>query len=134
MYKYFFSFLITILLFGCGGDEEAALPTALSLNTIGNKTITIGDPALNFSLAAFDPDGLDYSFDSFGRVGDNPYDFGANFTAGTGTFSWDVTNVAAGDYFVTFSVVNSALDTDSEEVQITVLAEPGVFTTGAKFV
>jgi len=130
MYKYHFVFLTTILLFGCGGEVDTPIPTELSLDGIGNKTVTVGDPALNFSLSAFDPDSLSFSFETMGRLGANPYIAGATFNAGTGTFNWGLTNVAAGNYFVTFTVINTISDTDSEEIQITVQAEPDVFTIG----
>jgi len=130
MYKYLFVVLVAIFLFGCGGEEETVIPTVLTLDNIGNKSITIGDPALNFSVTAFDPDDLNYSFESTGQLGADPYVAGASFNAGTGTFNWDVTSVAAGDYFVTFKVTNSNSDTDSEEIQITVLVKPGEFVTG----
>jgi hypothetical protein len=130
--KYSIKIILLSILFamvtGCGNSgTEPEDPNAPVLSPIGNKTVTTGD-TLTFTISASDPNGLLLTYDSDGSVGDgpNPYtDTGntADFNTNTRQFSWNTTSVALGDYYVEFSVMNSAAFSDSETIKITIQAE-----------
>jgi len=130
-----------MLLVGCGGAGGGSdsggktNSTAPVLHTIGDKTITLGDPALTFTVTATDPNNLTLMYSSDGSVGagPNPYTETGNlasFNPNTHQFSWDVTGVAPDDYFVLFTVMNSNAESDSETIRIRVQAQPNEFTIG----
>ncbi|WP_455210366.1 hypothetical protein [Kaarinaea lacus] len=110
---------------GCGqSGSEPEDPNAPVLSSIGNKTVTIGD-TLNFTISATDPNGLMLTYDSDGSVGSgpNPYSNNASFNANTRQFSWNTTGAAVDDYYVEFSVINTAGNIDRETIRIRVQAE-----------
>jgi len=142
--KYSLKITIVVSLFafiaGCGGGGSTGPntnPDAPVLSPIGNKTVTTGN-ALTFAISATDPNGLPLTYDTDGSAGSgpNPYtDTGntANFNSNTRQFSWDTTNVSLGDYYVEFSVMNSAGLADREQIRIRIEAvQPPAdqFTTG----
>ena len=121
-------FLSIILLTACGGGSGNPNPTEPVLNSIGNKTIAVGDSILAFTVTATDPNDLELVLSTDGSVGGglNPYiETGsvATFDTNTGQFSWNISSVAEGDYFVQFSVMNTNAETDSEIVRIRVLSQ-----------
>ena len=119
-----FSTLFAIVA-GCGQTgSEPEDPNAPVLSSIGNKTVTTGD-TLNFTISATDPNGLMLTYDSDGSVGEgpNPYSNNANFNANTKQFSWNTTGAALDDYYVEFSVMNTAGNSDRETIRIRVQAE-----------
>ena len=129
-------FLSIILLSACGGGGSSGSdippPTGPVLNSIGNKTIAVGDPSLTFTVTAIDPNNLQLILSKDGSTGSglNPFtETGvlATFNTNTGQFSWDITSVAEGDYFIQFSVMNTNAETDSEIVRIRV---QGQFSIG----
>ncbi len=85
------------------------------LNPIGNQTIDEGD-TLSFTVTASDPDGDDYEF----TISNSPA--GASFDPDTGEFIWTPLPDEAGDYVVTFTVMDDGVpsEDDSETVTITV--------------
>lgn len=134
-----FLFAITLMLAGCGGDEGISEgptdPNAPVLDSIGNKTITVGDPALSFVVSANDPNELDLIFSTNGSVGSgaNPYTSTgslASFTPSSGQFSWDVTGVVPDDYFIQFTATNTNSESDSETIRIRVQQRAGQFENG----
>lgn len=125
-------YLSVILLTACGGGSDTPSSTEPVLNPIGNKTIAVGGPILTFTVTATDPKNLELILSTDGSVGSglNPYigtGSNATFDTDTGQFSWDITSVAEGDYFVQFSVMNTNAETDSEIIRISV---QGQFTIG----
>ena len=118
--------LMSFILVGCGSDEAVEAitgildPDAPVLGEIGNKTVTSGD-TLTFTVTATDPNNLSFTLAT--DVTADPYlgnGNNAEFTASTGVFEWNTTNVAAGDYSVEFSVMNSVGLSDSETIRITI--------------
>jgi hypothetical protein len=98
--------------------------------------VTTGD-TLNFTISATDPNGLILTYDSDGSVGSgpNPYSNNANFNANTRQFSWNTTGAALVDYYVEFSVMNTAGNSDRETIRIRIQEEQtppptDQFTTG----
>ncbi|MBZ0167354.1 MAG: putative Ig domain-containing protein, partial [Candidatus Omnitrophica bacterium] len=87
------------------------------LNPIGDKSAQIG-VQLQFTVSATDPDldALNYSA--------TPLPTGANFNAGTQTFTWTPVAGQEGPYDVTFGVDDTNGGTDSETITITVSAAP----------
>ena len=127
-------FLNIILLTACGGGGGSSNPSSTDpvLNPIGNKTTVVGGPTLTFTVTATDPNNLALILSTDGSVGNglNPYiETGSNatFDTNTGQFSWNITSVAEGDYFVQFSVMNTNAETDSEIIRISI---QGQFTLG----
>lgn len=109
-------------------------PQAPVLAAIGDKTVTSGD-SLSFTVSATDPNGLAlmYSTDGSAGSGANPYTETGNnagFNANNRQFTWNTTNVALGDYYIEFSVMNSAALSDSETIRITVQNTTGQFEQG----
>jgi len=83
------------------------------LNAIGNKSINEGQ-TLSFTVSGSDPDGdnLTYSASNLPQ--------GANFNAGTRTFSWTPAYNQAGIYNNVHFEVSDGTGTDSEDITITV--------------
>lgn len=96
------------------------------LNPIGNKTID-EDSTLSFSISAFDPDGDTMIYSASG-VPD-----GANFDQSTRTFVWTPAYSQSGNYNVTFTVMDSKGDSDSETISITVMDKTPVFVAPEYF-
>jgi len=121
---------------GSGGGSQKTDPNTPVLNTIGDKTITLGDPPLTFTVSATDPNNLMLMYSTDGSVGGtipNPYtDTGslAAFDPDTHQFRWDVTGVAPADYWVQFTVTNSNGYSDSETIRIRVQSQPSEFEIG----
>ncbi len=88
------------------------------LDPIGDKTVTEGNQ-LEITLTATDPDGDSLTYSAFNLPA------GAIFDLATGTFTWTPGYTRAGIYHVSFTVDDGFL-TDSEDVTITVLDEPGI--------
>jgi hypothetical protein len=88
------------------------------LNTIGAKSVDQGQ-LLEFTITASDPDGDNLTYSA------SNVPTGANFDAGTQTFSWTPGHGAAGNYTVTFTVTDNGtpVKSDSEVVTITVSAD-----------
>lgn len=111
-----------------GNVNENSNPDAPILNTIGNKSVTVGDIVM-FTVSASDPNGSPLTYTTDGSVGtnDNPYTetFSlATFDPMTRRFSWDTTGVATGDYYVEFSVMNNVALEDFETVRIRIQSVP----------
>jgi len=130
-----------LIVAGCGGPgsgsgmESSGNSSAPTLNSIGDKTITLGDPPLTFTVSATDPNNLMLMYSSDGSVmsGANPYtETGslASFDPNSRQFSWDVTGVNPADYYVQFSVMNSNGESDSEIIRIRVQTQPSEFEIG----
>ena len=101
---------------GSGADEENHAP---ELDQIGAKSVTEGQP-LNFTVTATDPDEGDTLTLTVSSL-----PFGASFTDngdGTGVFNWEPEygTAQSSPYMVTFTVSDTAGDSDSEVVTITV--------------
>jgi len=94
------------------------------LNPIGNKTVNEGN-LLEFTITASDPDGdsLTYSASNLPP--------GANFNAGSRTFSWTPAYNQAGIYNNVHFEVSDGIATDSEDITITVnnINRPPVLNT-----
>lgn len=96
------------------------------LNTIGNKTSTVGQ-LLQFTVSATDPDSDPITLSATNLP------TGANFTDngnGTGTFSWTPTANQVGTFQVTFTVSDNRGGTDSVTIQITVHDVGGLHLLG----
>ena len=122
---------------GAGGGSQKTDPNTPVLNTIGYKTIILGDPPLAFTVSASDPNNLTLMYSTDGSVGTgaNPYiDTGsvATFNPDTQQFSWDVTGVAPADYWVQFTVMNTNGYSDSETIRIRVQDQPSEFEIGQR--
>lgn len=106
------------LLSGCETSSNPAPvtknPDAPTLTEIAARMVTVGD-VVNITLTATDPNNLSLSYATDGSVGSglNPYTETASlavfdYLVNTGQFSWDTSAVAEGDYYIGFSVMNSA--------------------------
>jgi hypothetical protein len=104
------------------------------LSSIGNKTVIPGD-TLTFTVTATDPNNLTLNYATDGGVGSgpNPYTetaIHAEFNINTRQFSWDTTGIAEGDYYVEFSVMNSAALSDRETILIRIQTNPTLYAAG----
>ncbi len=117
------SYSVTFTVTDAGGlsDSETTVITANNvnrppvLNTIGNKTITVGQ-SLTFSVSATDPDGDALTYSASGLPA------GATFNASTRVFSWTPAAGQAGSYNITFTVTDSRGLSNSETITIAVTA------------
>jgi len=129
--------LSAIFVTGCGGGGDdggttppPSNPDAPTLSSIGNKTVTSGD-TVSFTVNATDPNGLTLMYDSDGSVGAgfDPYTeivpsamFDEPLTPRQ--FSWSTNGVPLGDYFIAFSVMNSAGFSHGETIRISIQNTP----------
>jgi len=118
------SVLLSVLLSACGGgdtgDTGGGMTDSLNLTSIGNKSILSGDP-LSFQLTATDPNSQNFTWAADGNRGSgNPFSAGATFNEDNGTFNWNNTLNAAGNYSVLFTVMNDMGQSDSETITIDV--------------
>lgn len=109
-------------------------PNAPVLSPIGNRSVIPGE-TLAFTVSATDPNGLTLTYDTDGSVGSgaNPYtETGslASFNTNNRQFSWNTTGVTTGDYYIQFSVMNSAAQSDSETIRITIQTNPTQYNEG----
>jgi hypothetical protein len=109
-------------------------PDAPVLSSIGNRSAIPGE-TVAFTVSAIDPNGLTLTYDTDGSVGSgaNPYtETGslASFNTNNRQFSWNTTGVSTGDYYVQFSVMNSAAHSDSETIRIRIQTDPVLYNEG----
>jgi len=113
------SLLLVAMVVGCGGaagttaGSSAATNNVPVLTPIGNKTVAEGS-LLNFTVYAGDSSGTALVFSVNGLPS------GAVFYPSVKTFNWTPTYTQAGNYNVTFSVVNGLGFSDEEAIIITV--------------
>jgi len=130
--------LVAVLITGCGGgggdtggtSPQNSDPEAPVLSSIGNKTVITGS-TVSFTVNATDPNSLSLSYSSDGSAGAglNPYSETAsmatfNSAPASRQFSWDTSGVALGDYYIEFSVMNSASLSDNEIIRVRIEATP----------
>jgi hypothetical protein len=132
-YAFILTFLgFSLALSGCGGESGdggggGGTGSALSLNSIGNRSLLSGD-SLTIQLSATDPNSQSFTWAADGNRGaGNPFMAGATFNESSGVFNWSDTSSAVGNYAVLFTVYNNSGESDSETVTIQVA---DIFTYG----
>lgn len=116
---------VSLILQACGGGGAPAtgLPSGVTLDAIGNKTVSPGG-ALSFNISASNPDSRNISF-STSTSSDIYTARSALFTASvpSAQFNWSPTVADNGTYQVTFTVTNldaEPVETNEETITISV--------------
>ena len=118
-----------------GAGNQSGTSQVLSLNTIGNRTVTANEN-LNFTLSASNPNGgtLSYSVSVVAGIAD-PFNLpdtnDATFNQlGNAIFNWTPVTTNIGSYELKFTVENTNGESDSETILLVAEGITGQFQNG----